>query len=191
MVGRAAATGAPPNGVTNRSADVGTAVGVAGAAVAGAAVGAAVVGRSVGLATEPQPTDAAASQAASARGHPFVTAIARSQPRRFYRAAVRRRQERGRPVAAATGLRQHRRDVVVDRLGREHQPLGDLGVAQPLTEQRQHLGLARGQPGRVGARRWPRPARHGASSAARSSAANTPCRSPPAPGSRATPPPTA
>ena len=43
--------------------------------------------------------------------------------------------------------------MMVDRLGREEEPLGDLPVAQPLLDQRQHLDLARRQVRRVVARR--------------------------------------
>ena len=40
-------------------------------------------------------------------------------------------------------------DVVADRLGRDHEPLGDLLVREPAREQPQDLDLARGQPGRA------------------------------------------
>ena len=65
---------------------------------------------------------------------------------------VRRRRGRlaARPHAE---LAQDRRDVVVDRPRREHEPLGDLGVALPVGDQREHLDLARGQRRRVRARR--------------------------------------
>jgi len=56
-------------------------------------------------------------------------------------------------------LAQDRRDVVVDCLRRDDQPLCDLRVAEPLREQRQHLELAVRQPGRILAGRCPRPPR--------------------------------
>ena len=58
-------------------------------------------------------------------------------------------------VAAAGDLqlRQQRRDVVVDGLGRDEQPLGDLGVGRSVGEQAQDLDLAAGEPGGVGQRR--------------------------------------
>ena len=43
--------------------------------------------------------------------------------------------------------------MVVDRSDREHQPVGDLGVGEALGEQVEHVRLAGGQAGRVGARR--------------------------------------
>ena len=46
-----------------------------------------------------------------------------------------------------------------DGLLRQVEPVGDLGVAQPFLDQREHLELAAGQPGRVGPRRGSRPAR--------------------------------
>ena len=42
--------------------------------------------------------------------------------------------------------------MVVHGLGRDHEALGDVGVAQALGKQRQHLELARGQTCRIGAR---------------------------------------
>ena len=62
-------------------------------------------------------------------------------------------------------LAQDRRDVVVDRLARQEQPLGDVAVAQAVGDQREHLELARGELGRVLARRRPRPARQRARAA--------------------------
>ena len=73
----------------------------------------------------------------------------RSSARRGAASRRRRRAE----------LRQHGRDVVLRRPRRDDQPVGDLGVREPLGEQREHLELARGQPGRVRARRLARPAR--------------------------------
>ena len=49
-------------------------------------------------------------------------------------------------------LGQQRRDVVLDGLGRQRQPGGDLGVAEPLGEQAEHLDLPAGEAGRVGGR---------------------------------------
>ena len=46
-------------------------------------------------------------------------------------------------------LAQDRGDVVGDRLCGEEQPLRDVGVAQPLGDERQDLELARGQVGGV------------------------------------------
>ena len=46
--------------------------------------------------------------------------------------------------------------VVVDRLGRDDEPIGDLHVGEALGKQRGHIELARGEPRRVrpGARPW-------------------------------------
>ena len=41
--------------------------------------------------------------------------------------------------------------MVVDRADRDHQPVGDLGVGETLPQQVEHLELAIGEPGRVGA----------------------------------------
>ena len=51
--------------------------------------------------------------------------------------------------------------MMVDRAAREHEALGDVGVAQAAGDQAQHLELARRQVRRIGARRRPRPARDG------------------------------
>ena len=47
--------------------------------------------------------------------------------------------------------------MVVDRPLGEDEPLGDLGVAQPVRDEAEHLELARRQAGRVRAGRRPRP----------------------------------
>ena len=44
-----------------------------------------------------------------------------------------------------------RAQVRVDGVRADHQPLGDLGVGQTLRDQAQHLDLAGGQAGGVGA----------------------------------------
>jgi hypothetical protein len=49
-------------------------------------------------------------------------------------------------------LGEQRGDVVADRLGRQRQPRGDLGVGQALGQQPEHLDLPAGEPGRVGGR---------------------------------------
>ena len=49
-------------------------------------------------------------------------------------------------------------EVVADRLRRQIEPLGDLGVAQSCSNQGQHLGFALGQAGRMSASRGPRTA---------------------------------
>ena len=58
-----------------------------------------------------------------------------------------------------TELAQDGRDVVVDRLGREEQALGDVAVAQAVRDQLEDLELAGGQQRRVLARRRPWAAR--------------------------------
>ena len=84
---------------------------------------------------------------------------AQRPPGRFVRA------RRGCPGAAAAAtarerlgcveLAQHRRDVVADRLAREHERLGDGGVGEPVGEQGEHLELSGGETrrGAVGPRR--------------------------------------
>ena len=47
--------------------------------------------------------------------------------------------------------------MMLDCLGAGREPLGDLGVAQPFSQEREHLKLAIGQPLRIGARRWTGP----------------------------------
>ena len=68
------------------------------------------------------------------------------------------------PPRRATGRRacQDRRHVVVGGLAGDDQARGDVGVAQTLDQQGQHVELARGEPGRVGPRHRRRPARHAA-----------------------------
>jgi hypothetical protein len=56
-------------------------------------------------------------------------------------------------------LAQDRRDVVVDRLLGEEEPLGDLGVAEPLRDEPKYLYLTRSQVGGILLRRRPRPPR--------------------------------
>jgi hypothetical protein len=56
-------------------------------------------------------------------------------------------------------LAQDRADVMVDRLGRYEEPIGDLLVAQPLLHQREHLDLARRQARDVRTRSGAWPAR--------------------------------
>jgi hypothetical protein len=46
-------------------------------------------------------------------------------------------------------------EVVADRLRRQEEPLGDLGVAQPRGDEGQDLRFALGQAGRMGAGRRP------------------------------------
>jgi hypothetical protein len=45
-------------------------------------------------------------------------------------------------TAADTQFRQHGRHVVVDSLWRQHQLSGDVGVAQTLGDESQHVELA-------------------------------------------------
>jgi len=52
--------------------------------------------------------------------------------------------------------------MMIDRLLRDDQTLGDLRIAQSLGEQGEHLELAGGETGRVITRPWTRPARHAA-----------------------------
>ena len=54
------------------------------------------------------------------------------------------------PRRADVQLGQDRRHVMVRGLGGDDQPRGDLGVAQAVGEQGQHVQLAGGEPGRVG-----------------------------------------
>src|SRR5438093_4417711 len=54
-------------------------------------------------------------------------------------------------------LAKDRRDMVVDRLLGENEPLGDLGVAEPLRDELQHLELTRSQVGGILLRRRTRP----------------------------------
>jgi hypothetical protein len=60
-------------------------------------------------------------------------------------------------ACAHVKLAQDRRDVVVDRLLGEHEPLGDLGVAEPLREEPKYLELTRSQVGGILLRRRPPP----------------------------------
>src|SRR6266511_2771111 len=63
---------------------------------------------------------------------------------------------RGRLAARANAeLPEDRRDVVVNRPLGEHEPLGDLGVAEPLRDEPEYLELARSQVGGVLLRRRP------------------------------------
>ena len=65
-----------------------------------------------------------------------------------------------RPAVGHAKLAQQRRDVALDRADRDEQPARDLGVAQVLAHQRQHLGLdARRRRRRSAARTgsWHRP----------------------------------
>src|SRR6478735_2139328 len=55
-------------------------------------------------------------------------------------------------------LLQHRRNMVLDGLGREEQATRDLPVRQPFDQQLEDLQLAGGQPCRVRARGRSRPA---------------------------------
>src|SRR5580692_4802995 len=61
-------------------------------------------------------------------------------------------QAAGQPgeAAAIVGaeLGPQRGDVLFHRARRQEQPLGDLAVGQPVTEQVEHLGLAHGDAGR-------------------------------------------
>src|SRR5215211_9023137 len=57
-------------------------------------------------------------------------------------------------------LRQHRGDVMLRGARRDDEPLRDLGVRQPFSEQCEDLELAYGESGWVGARRVPRPLRY-------------------------------
>ena len=50
-------------------------------------------------------------------------------------------------------LGQHGRDVVIDRLGRDKQGAGDLGVGLSFADQLEHLAFTRGEP------EWMRPGR--------------------------------
>src|SRR4051812_23928701 len=56
-------------------------------------------------------------------------------------------------------LAQDRRHVVVDRLLRQVQALGDLGIAQPLGQEREHVELASRETRGIAARRGARTAR--------------------------------
>src|SRR5207237_10361224 len=60
-------------------------------------------------------------------------------------------------ACANVQLAQNRRDVVVDRLLGENEPLGDLGIAEPLRDEPKYFELTRGQVGRILLRRRPRP----------------------------------
>src|SRR6266545_7238174 len=65
---------------------------------------------------------------------------------------------RGRLATRANAeLPEDRCDMVVDRPLGEHEPLGDLGVAEPLGDESEHLELTRSQPGGILLRRraWP------------------------------------
>jgi hypothetical protein len=64
------------------------------------------------------------------------------------------------PPRAHAELDEHRGHVMVDRADRDDEPLGDLGVRQPVLEEVEHGELARRQPRRIRAGRRPRPARH-------------------------------
>src|SRR3990172_9148826 len=57
-----------------------------------------------------------------------------------------------------TQLAEDGRDVVVDRLRGEEQPLRDVGVAEAFGDQCQHLDLSNGQTGGILPRRGARPA---------------------------------
>src|SRR5437763_2980138 len=57
-------------------------------------------------------------------------------------------------------LAEHGRDVVAHGLLGKDESLGDLGVGQPVREELEYLDLAGGEPGRVGAARRARAARH-------------------------------
>ena len=61
-------------------------------------------------------------------------------------------EQGGRAPGRHPDLRVDVLDVVVGRLGRDHQPLGDLPGCQPEGEQAEHLRLA---PGQAGRERWP------------------------------------
>src|SRR5262245_30922649 len=60
-------------------------------------------------------------------------------------------------AGAHVELAQDRRDVVADRLLGDEQPVGDLGVADPLAEKLEHLDLASGEACGVVLRRGTRP----------------------------------
>ena len=82
--------------------------------------------------------------------------------RRYRSSSSAERPRRGDCLAARprVELAQDRRDVVVDGAAREHEALGDLGVAQAVGDQREHLELARRQLRRRSPRSRPRPARN-------------------------------
>jgi hypothetical protein len=48
-------------------------------------------------------------------------------------------------ASAYVKLPQDRRDVMIDRLRGQEKPFGDVGIAQTLRHQSEHLDLARGQ----------------------------------------------
>src|SRR5439155_24496626 len=62
------------------------------------------------------------------------------------------REARGRVARGHVQLAVDRGQVVVDRARADHEPLGDLGIGEPLSEETQHLNLALGQAGRVSRR---------------------------------------
>jgi len=59
----------------------------------------------------------------------------------------------GRLAGLDAELGRHGRDVVIDRLGRDRQGAGDLGVGLSFADQLEHLAFARGEP------EWMRPGR--------------------------------
>src|SRR3954469_21984162 len=67
-----------------------------------------------------------------------------------------RREEGGLGTAAEAELGQQRRHVVLDRLLREPELLGDLAVREPFADQEEDPALLAGQPGHAWIRRWPR-----------------------------------
>src|SRR3954454_8345923 len=67
-----------------------------------------------------------------------------------------RREEGGLGTAAAARAGQQRRHVVLDRLLREPELLGDLAVREPFADQDEDPALLTGQPGHARIRRWPR-----------------------------------
>src|SRR5580704_14452882 len=52
-------------------------------------------------------------------------------------------------ASAYVELPEDRRDVMIDRLGGKEQQVGNVGAAQALRDQREHLDLAGGQARRI------------------------------------------
>ena len=96
------------------------------------------------------------------RDHPMLGAASPILGRAARAAWPPRRPRRGCGRRACAG--SPRRGGRPSWLG-DDEPLGDLRVAQAVGQQRQHLELARGQPGRVLARARSRPARESAHAA--------------------------
>jgi hypothetical protein len=81
-------------------------------------------------------------------------------------------------ASAYVKLPQDRRDVMIDRLRGQEKPFGDVGIAQTLRHQSEHLDLARGQARGIVQVRSAGPAGHAADAALVQSASDDACCGP-------------